>query len=70
MSIATLIQPTLPTLPDWTQPQTVAASQLIATITQGNAAGFRAIAIAVLPVGYRVSFRRIDQPKQENFVLC
>ena len=49
-------QPTLPTLPDWTQPQTVAANRLVILIVQGNAAGFRATGLAVVPSGYRVSF--------------
>jgi hypothetical protein len=66
MSTATLIQPTLPALPDYSQPQTVAASQVVTAIAQANASGFRAIALAVLPSGYRVSFQRIDQPKQKT----
>ena len=55
-------QLTLPALPDYSQPLTVAASQLVTTIAQANAAGFRAIALAVLPAGYRVSFQGIDLP--------
>jgi hypothetical protein len=45
-------------LPDFRQPQTVAASQFVTVIAQANAAGFRAIGVAVLPAGYRVTFER------------
>jgi hypothetical protein len=55
-------QPTFAAMQDWTQPQTVAASRLVILIAQANAAGFRAIGLAVLPSGYRVSFQRMDQP--------
>ena len=51
-------QPTLPPLPDYSQPQTVAASRLVTVIAQANAAGFRAIGLTVLPAAYRVTFER------------
>ena len=54
-------QPTLPTLPDWTQPQTLAASQLASVLAQATAAGFRATGFVVTPTGYRVTFERIGR---------
>jgi hypothetical protein len=35
-------QPQLPTLTDWTEPQTVRGSELVQTIARANAAGYRA----------------------------
>lgn len=53
-------QPTLPGVRDWLDPQTVAASQLVRVITQGNAAGFYAVRLEVLkPLAYRVTFQRM-----------
>lgn len=70
-------QPQLPTLTDWTEPQTVRASELVQAIARGNAAGFEAIRLECLkkPFGYRVTFQRMPEagdmknarPAQPNF---
>lgn len=53
-------QPTLPTLTDWSEPQTVASHALASTIMQANAAGFDAVRMTALkPSGYLVSFQRM-----------
>jgi hypothetical protein len=56
-------QPQLPTLTDWSEPQTVRASELVQAIARGNAAGFDAIRLECLkkPFGYRVTFQRMPE---------
>jgi hypothetical protein len=50
-------QPQLPTLTDWTEPQTVRGSELAQTIARANAAGFLAHRMTVLPfVTYELIF--------------
>ena len=58
-------QPQLPFMPrDWTQPQTVAGSELAAVLAEAQAAGYHAHRMAVLPlVMYRLQFWRLDAPQ-------
>jgi len=59
----------LPTLTDWTQPQTVAASQLVTAIAQANAAGYKAHHMTVeTQTVYRLTFIQLDRPRRSKCV--
>jgi hypothetical protein len=56
----TATQPTLPSVRDWREPQTVAPYELAVLITEAAAAGFEATRMEVLkPIAYRVTFQRM-----------
>jgi hypothetical protein len=46
--------PTLPPLRNWTEPQTVARSQLATIITEAAAAGYAVFSMDIQPKGYRL----------------
>jgi len=58
-------QPQLPTLTDWTEPQTVKGSELVQIIARANVEGFRAHRMKVLqPAIYELRFMR--QPTEAS----
>jgi hypothetical protein len=54
-------QPTLPGVRDWTQPQTVRGSELVAVIAEAKAAGWHAHKMRALPETiYELRFFRVS----------
>jgi hypothetical protein len=61
-------QPTLPTIRDWTEPQTILPGQLADIMAEGTAAGWEAWRMDRHPAGRRLKLQRRGEARRAAMV--